>query len=205
MLKTALSLLTALLLTWGAPAQSSVIASYTSGMGLLCTGCPQPDPTTQYTAVSIFGTSIYSAPVANGDTVVIDLAGSPLAAVAAWFTDGVDTSSPAWIALEIGYAPTFTIISLSEHPSLIGDLAGNTIAGVRVTLDQFCFDVRDGENLCNNDPNGVQIGYTARYTLQFFDAAVNVSEPTSAALCAAALLGLAAAGRRQRRLVHSPR
>jgi hypothetical protein len=196
--KTAARLLAALsFVACAASAQAAVIASYTSGIGLLCGGCPQPDPTTQYAAISIFGTSVHNAPAATGDTLIVDLAGAPLAQVAAWFTDGVDTSVPAWIGIELGYAPTYSLTMLGEHPSTIGDLAGNTISGVRITLDQLCFDTRDGIDPCNNDPAGNRIGYTGRYTLEFFDAAVGVPEPGSAALCIAALFAALAGGRRR--------
>lgn len=207
MLTTATKLLFAVLLVWAAQAQAAVIASYTSGTGLLCGGCPQPDATTQYAELSIFGGTVFSAYVDTGDTVIVDLAGPPLAQVAAWFTDGVDTAAPAWVGIELGYATSSSGLFIGEGPGVIGDLAGNTIAGVRITLDQFCFDTRDGIDPCNNDPNGNRIGATVRYTLEFFDAVNGVPEPGTTALCMAALLALGATSWRLRSavVVHKPR
>lgn len=206
MLTTAMKLLLAGLLIWGAQAQAAVIASYTSGTGLLCGGCLQPDPTTQYAKLSIFGGTVFSDYVDTGDTVIVDLAGAPLAQVAAWFTDGVDDDTPHWLGIELGYSTSFVLLSLGEGPGVIGDLAGNTIAGVRITLDQLCFDTRDGIDPCNNDPDGNRIGFTARYTLEFFDAVNGVPEPGTGALCMVALLALVAgSGRRRAAAVHKPR
>lgn len=191
------------------PAQAAIIASYENNMGISFSNFGEPQVDAPFAEMAVFGTNVLGpSPVASGDSFVVDLGGAELAAAIAMFTDGVD-SGTFWITLKHGLDSVndafWISVTLSESPASIGDLQGNTIAGIRIVWDNFCVDPSYQGNPCGfTDPNGNVVGISSHFRIQVSDTPFGVPEPGVLGLLGLGALALTSA-RRAGRLASRPR